>query len=49
MYKNFQTYLKKELNSIKKAGLYKEERIITSPQRADITVMNLTLSPARKW
>ena len=38
MYRNFQTYLKKELNSIKKAGLYKEERIITSPQRADITV-----------
>ena len=38
MYKDFQSHLKTELTSIKKAGLYKEERVITSPQRADITV-----------
>ena len=38
MYKDFQSYLKNELGAIKKAGLYKEERVITSPQRADITV-----------
>ncbi|MBR4805710.1 MAG: glycine C-acetyltransferase [Bacteroidales bacterium] len=38
MYKDFQSYLKTELGSIKKAGLYKEERVIVSPQRADIQV-----------
>ncbi len=38
MYKDFQSYLKSELNAIKKAGLYKEERVITSPQSASITV-----------
>ena len=38
MYKDFQSYLKTELGSIKKAGLYKEERVIVSPQRADIKV-----------
>lgn len=38
MYKDFQSYLKSELNAIKKAGLYKEERVITSPQSAAITV-----------
>jgi glycine C-acetyltransferase len=38
MYKNFQQYLEGELQAIKDAGLYKNERVITSPQRADITV-----------
>lgn len=38
MYKDFQAHLKSEIKSIKDAGLYKDERIITSPQRADITV-----------
>ena len=38
MYKNFQQYLETELQSIKDAGLYKNERVITSPQKADITV-----------
>ena len=38
MYKTFQQYLETELQSIKDAGLYKNERVITSPQKADITV-----------
>ena len=39
MYKTFQQYLETELQSIKDAGLYKNERVITSPQKADITVV----------
>jgi 2-amino-3-ketobutyrate coenzyme A ligase len=35
-YKNFQNRLQEELNSIQSAGLYKNERIITSPQGATI-------------
>lgn len=35
-YLNFQTYLDGELKSIREAGLYKEERIIASPQSAVI-------------
>lgn len=38
MYKNFQTYLEKELQAIEEAGLYKNERIITSAQKAAITI-----------
>lgn len=38
MYKNFKDYLSKELDSIKEAGLYKNERIIVTPQSADIKV-----------
>ncbi|HVV68359.1 MAG TPA: glycine C-acetyltransferase [Gammaproteobacteria bacterium] len=38
--KPFFQYLQKQLADIKAAGLYKEERIITSPQRAAINVMN---------
>lgn len=38
MYKNFKNYLEKELDSIKEAGLYKNERIIVTPQSADIEV-----------
>lgn len=38
MYESFQKYLNKELDEIKNAGLYKDERVITSPQRAAITV-----------
>jgi len=36
MYGKFQDFLQQELNSIKEAGLYKQERIITSPQDAVI-------------
>lgn len=36
MYDKFKTHLENELNDIKKTGLYKEERIITSPQGAVI-------------
>jgi glycine C-acetyltransferase len=36
MYKRTQPILQKELASIKEAGLYKKERIITTPQGADI-------------
>ncbi len=36
MYKTLQPFLQKELQSIKDAGLYKKERVITTPQGADI-------------
>ncbi|MFC6103773.1 glycine C-acetyltransferase [Olivibacter domesticus] len=38
MYKTLQPVLQKELAEIEEAGLYKRERIITSPQGADIKV-----------
>ena len=38
MYNNFQEYLKKELAQIEADGLYKNERIIESPQGAEIIV-----------
>jgi len=38
MYKTLQPVLQQELAEIEKAGLYKRERVITSPQGADITV-----------
>jgi len=40
MYKNFQVHLQEELANIEKAGLYKNERIITSPQGAEIKLAN---------
>lgn len=36
MYKKLQPVLQKELESIREAGLYKKERVITTPQGADI-------------
>ena len=38
MYQDFQAYLQNELKNIEDAGLYKHERIITSPQGAQIKV-----------
>ena len=38
MYTDFQKHLTAELQAIKDAGLFKEERVITSAQKADITV-----------
>jgi glycine C-acetyltransferase len=38
MYNRVQEFLQKELENIKEAGLYKNERIITSPQGAEITL-----------
>ena len=38
MYDKFQQYLTKELADIEAAGLYKKERIIKTPQKADICV-----------
>ncbi|MGD1846256.1 MAG: glycine C-acetyltransferase [Salibacteraceae bacterium] len=38
MYGNIQSHLQQELTDIKSAGLFKEERIITGPQAAAITV-----------
>ena len=38
MYGKFQEFLTKELAGIHEAGLYKNERIITTPQKADIKV-----------
>ncbi|MBQ9137511.1 MAG: glycine C-acetyltransferase [Alistipes sp.] len=38
MYGNFKEHLEQELQAIKEAGLYKTERVICSPQRAEIEV-----------
>ncbi len=38
MYKNFQEFLQNELRSIEDAGLFKRERVITTPQQANIKV-----------
>lgn len=38
MYNNFKEFLTKEIQDIRDAGLYKEERIIVSPQGAEITL-----------
>jgi glycine C-acetyltransferase len=40
MYDKLKPYLIEELNKIKEAGLYKTERIITSPQGVEITLDN---------
>jgi len=38
MYNNFQEYLTRELAGIKEAGLFKNERVIVSPQGAEIKI-----------
>ena len=38
MYGKIQEHLQNEIESIKNDGLFKEERIITSPQGAEITL-----------
>ena len=38
MYGKMKEYLQQEISGIRNAGLYKEERIITSPQQAEITI-----------
>ncbi len=38
MYEQFKPKLEQELHSIEEAGLFKRERIITSPQAAEITI-----------
>ena len=38
MYEQFKPKLEQELQSIEEAGLFKRERIITSPQAAEITI-----------
>lgn len=40
MYNNFKSHLQTELKSIEQAGLYKNERIITTAQGAEIRVLN---------
>jgi len=40
MYGKIKDHLQAELKAIEEAGLYKHERIITSPQGADVTVSN---------
>ena len=36
MYEKMQKHLQEELSSIREAGLFKDERIIVSPQKAEI-------------
>lgn len=38
MYEQYKPFITKEIESIKEAGLYKKERVITSPQAAEITI-----------
>jgi glycine C-acetyltransferase len=38
MYGKFKDHLVKEINAIHEAGLYKKERVIVSPQKAEITL-----------
>jgi len=38
MYKEFKTFLQSELGAIEEAGLFKKERVIVTPQKADIKV-----------
>lgn len=40
MYERMKEHLQKELQSIKDAGLYKDERVIVSPQNAEIRVQS---------
>ncbi|HNH59005.1 MAG TPA: aminotransferase class I/II-fold pyridoxal phosphate-dependent enzyme, partial [Cyclobacteriaceae bacterium] len=40
MYKKLQPVLQKELDSIREAGLFKKERVIITPQGADIKISN---------
>jgi glycine C-acetyltransferase len=40
MYDRLQAHLQKELNDIREAGLYKKERVITTPQGAEIKVQS---------
>jgi glycine C-acetyltransferase len=40
MYKKFQNFLTQELAAIQEAGLFKNERVIVSPQGAEITLAN---------
>lgn len=40
MYGKIQEHLQKELDGIREAGLYKNERVIVSPQRAEIRLEN---------
>lgn len=44
----FKKHLTDELNSIKEAGLYKEERVIQSPQAADINVRYPETDPPKE-
>jgi len=38
MYNQYQDYLRSQIHEIKEAGLYKNERVIVSPQGAEITL-----------
>ena len=40
MYKSLKFFLEEELESVKEAGLFKKERVITSPQGAQVDVEN---------
>jgi glycine C-acetyltransferase len=38
MYEQYKSFISKEIEAIKEAGLYKKERVITSPQASEITI-----------
>jgi glycine C-acetyltransferase len=48
MYGSFKDHLRRELDDIREAGLFKEERIIVSPQSADIDVVYPEGKPPRE-
>ncbi len=45
MFAGMKEYINKQLQEIRNAGLYKNERIITSPQSARVTVSHKGDSP----
>ena len=49
MYGKIKEYLQRELADIKAAGLYKTERVIASPQRAEIEVAGRISAPTTIW
>jgi glycine C-acetyltransferase len=40
--KSFETHLASEIRGLRETGLYKSERVLTSPQKADITIQGRT-------
>ena len=48
MYGKFRDYLRRDLASIRDSGLYKEERVIVSPQSAGIAVVYPPGQPPRQ-
>ena len=49
VFKTFDTHLASDIRSSRKAGLSKTEGVLTSPQKAEITVQGRTESVLKFW